>query len=54
MLLSQMPLSQVALAAGFSDQAHYCRVFRNVIGISPNIWRRKNMRLSPAEQVNCW
>jgi AraC family transcriptional regulator len=43
MLASNEPLSQIALACGFADQAHYCRVFRNVFGISPNTWRRHNV-----------
>ncbi len=43
MLQSQEPLSRIALACGFADQAHYCRVFRDVVGISPNTWRRRNM-----------
>lgn len=34
------PLSQVALASGFCDQSHLCRVFRRVFGTSPNAWRR--------------
>ena len=49
MLLSSMPLSQIALAAGFSDQAHYCRVFRDVMGITPNAWRHRHMTLAPTE-----
>ncbi len=36
MLLSKEPLSQIALACGFTDQAHYCRVFRDTVGLSPN------------------
>jgi AraC family transcriptional regulator len=43
MLASHEPLSQIALASGFGGQAHYCRVFRDVVGISPNSWRRQNM-----------
>jgi len=43
MLRSDKPLSQIALACGFADQAHYCRVFRNVVGLSPNAWRRQNV-----------
>ena len=41
MLTSQLPLSQVALECGMSDQCHFCRVFRRVVGISPNAWRRR-------------
>lgn len=47
MLLSQEPLSQIALACGFADQAHYCRVFRDIVGLSPNVWRRRNTTLVP-------
>ena len=49
MLLSKEPLSQIALSCGFADQAHYCRVFRDVVGLSPNAWRRRNMTLAPGE-----
>jgi len=51
MLLSKEPLSQVALACGFSDQAHYGRVFRDVVGMSPNAWRRRNMNLAPDDML---
>lgn len=49
MLLSREPLSQIALACGFADQSHYCRVFRDVVGVSPSAWRRRNMTLAPGE-----
>ncbi len=49
MLLSDQPLSQIALACGFADQPHYCRVFRDVVGLSPNAWRRQNMLEAPDE-----
>jgi transcriptional regulator GlxA family with amidase domain len=49
MLVSKEPLSQIAFACGFSDQAHYCRVFRTVMGSSPNAWRRRNMAVEPGE-----
>jgi AraC family transcriptional regulator len=38
---SQTPLSQIALDCGMADQAHFTRVFRRVVGISPGFWRRQ-------------
>ncbi len=35
------PISQVALDCGMSDQAHFARVFRKIVGISPSVWRRQ-------------
>jgi AraC family transcriptional regulator len=34
------PLAAVALAAGFSDQSHFCNVFRRLTGMSPSAYRR--------------
>jgi len=41
MLNTREPLSQVALDCGMCDQAHFTRVFRKIVGISPNLWRRQ-------------
>jgi AraC-like DNA-binding protein len=41
MLTTGEPLSQIALACGLYDQAHFTRVFRRVVGVSPNVWRRR-------------
>ena len=41
MLISRAPLSQVALECGMCDQAYFCRVFRRIVGINPNAWRRQ-------------
>jgi AraC family transcriptional regulator len=34
------PLAAIALAAGFSDQSHFCNVFRQLTGMSPSAYRR--------------
>jgi len=34
-LLSEIPIQQVALDLGFSDQSHFNRVFRRAMGVSP-------------------
>jgi AraC family transcriptional regulator len=33
------PLADLALSAGFSDQAHFCRVFKSTTGLSPGRFR---------------
>ncbi len=33
-------LAAVALSAGFSDQSHFTRVFKNVTGITPGVFRQ--------------
>jgi AraC family transcriptional regulator len=42
MMTSSEPLSEIALSAGFSDQAHLCRLFRQAFGQSPASWRREH------------
>ena len=41
MLTSDDSLSQVALACGFADQAHLCKMFKQRHGQSPAVWRRQ-------------
>jgi AraC family transcriptional regulator len=41
MMSSTASLSEIALNAGFSDQAHLCRLFRQAFGQSPASWRRQ-------------
>jgi AraC family transcriptional regulator len=41
MLATRSPLSDIALEAGFVDQASFNRTFRRFLGISPGRWRRE-------------
>ena len=41
MLTSDMMLSEIAIACGFTDQAHLCKLFRQQHGQSPAAWRRQ-------------
>ena len=38
---SNMPLAEIALIAGFSDQSHLCRYFRECFGVTPSSFRRQ-------------
>jgi AraC family transcriptional regulator len=40
MLTTRDTLAHIALACGFSDQAHFCRTFGGLIGQTPSRWRR--------------
>jgi AraC-like DNA-binding protein len=42
MITTSESLSEIALSAGFSDQAHLCRRFQRAFGQSPSIWRRRH------------
>lgn len=37
---SDLPLRELALAAGFADRAHVTRVLRRFCGKTPAAWRR--------------
>ncbi|MFC3285810.1 helix-turn-helix domain-containing protein [Litchfieldella rifensis] len=39
LLHSRASLTEVALACGFADAAHFSRVFRSRHGLSPRQWR---------------
>ncbi|MHB0773965.1 helix-turn-helix domain-containing protein [Bradyrhizobium sp. 1.29L] len=41
MTVRDLPLSEIAVSAGFADQSHFTRVFTSVIGVSPGVWRRE-------------
>lgn len=43
----ELPLSEIALSAGFSDQSHLTRVFSQQVGVSPGAWRRTLATQSP-------
>ncbi|GCE07272.1 AraC family transcriptional regulator [Dictyobacter aurantiacus] len=38
---SEMPLAQVALACGFSNQSHLTRVFKRYLGLTPRAFRQQ-------------
>ncbi len=41
------PLAEIGLECGFYDQAHFCRVFNRLTGISPKGWIHHARACSP-------
>jgi transcriptional regulator GlxA family with amidase domain len=35
-------LAEVALATGFAEQSHFARVFKEIVGVTPGAWQRRN------------
>ena len=42
---TRMPISEIALRAGFADQSHLTRVFGVLVGDAPAAWRRQYSKL---------
>jgi AraC family transcriptional regulator len=40
MLTTAAPLSEIALSCGMSDQAHFTKVFKRMVGQPPRRWRK--------------
>jgi AraC family transcriptional regulator len=51
MLATAEPLSQIALASGFGDQAHLSKQFRRVVGETPSAWRRRHLTEAQVETL---
>jgi AraC family transcriptional regulator len=41
LLLRSLPIADIDLQYGFSDQSHLTRMFTNSIGMPPVVWRRR-------------
>ena len=49
MLTTRDTLAHIALACGFSDQAHFCRTFGGLVGQTPSRWRRNRQEERPCD-----
>jgi AraC family transcriptional regulator len=49
MSVRDLPLSEIAISAGFANQSHFTRVFSSVVGVSPAAWRRETQSASKSE-----
>ena len=49
MTVRDLPLSEIAISAGFANQSHFTRVFSAVVGVSPGAWRREAQGIPEGE-----
>ena len=49
MTIRDLPLSEIAMSAGFANQSHFTRVFSAMVGVSPGAWRRETQGISERE-----
>ena len=42
-LTRSVPIAEVALSVGYSDQAHFTRAFKVLTGLTPQEFRRQNL-----------
>jgi AraC family transcriptional regulator len=47
MLTTPAKLSEIALTCGMSDQSHFTRAFRRIVGDTPHSWRRNRQSGRP-------
>src|SRR5262249_61709323 len=36
---TKLALAEIATASGFADQSHFCRRFRDIVGVTPSSYR---------------
>lgn len=51
LLLADVDLIDIPKQCGFASDAHFCTVFKQVVGIPPGRWRRRQRQASKAEAV---
>jgi AraC-like DNA-binding protein len=49
MLTTDASLSDIALACGMADQAHFSKLFRRAVGETPGAWRQRRLTDTQAE-----
>lgn len=49
MSLRDLPLSEIAISAGFANQSHFTKVFSAQVGVSPAAWRRDALGVRDSE-----
>lgn len=44
LLAGSMPMSEICSACGFEDQSYFCKVFKRLVGVTPDRYRKRSGR----------
>lgn len=47
LLAGSAPMSEICSACGFEDQSYFCKVFKKMVGVTPDRYRKQSRRIDP-------
>ena len=50
LLAGNAPMSEIYAACGFEDQSYFCKVFKRLVGVTPDRYRRQSRRIDESRE----
>ena len=50
LLASNAPMSEIYAACGFEDQSYFCKVFKRLVGVTPDRYRKQSRRIDESRE----
>ena len=50
LLASNAPMSEIYTACGFEDQSYFCKVFKRLVGVTPDRYRKQSRRIDESRE----
>ena len=50
LLADNTPMSEICSACGFEDQSYFCKVFKRLVGVTPNRYRKQSRRIDESRE----
>lgn len=52
LLADNAPMAEIYSACGFEDQSYFCKVFKRLVGVTPDRYRRQDRRLDQSKELD--
>lgn len=52
LLAGNAPMAEIYSACGFEDQSYFCKVFKRLVGVTPDRYRRQDRRLDQSKELD--